>query len=246
MVKPPNFQVASTCCPCLRQFLLQNHPLWGEAFCCPRSTDGFPMWMQNTPRLRLVGIFGQSKLNGSVVGGEKTNPPFQKMRSSKLDHESPRLRGEVKLPKKCLEVSPVMEISTFLEQPETGQAQCCTHHLSGLPWPQTSIRHGSAPSKWCIFNPKFDHMICQTTSWTVDSPPPKKNNFSVLNSSILDNLHIWRIYLADFLHPPGMFVTRECLQPSQSLEKIWHSWHHQVVQNSEHIHSLNLTVRPWK
>lgn len=250
---PPNFQVASTCCPCLRQFLLQNHPLWGEAFCCPRSTDVFPMWMQDTPRRFILWVFldNQSWTDRSLV--VSTNPPFPKnVCSSKLDHESPRLRGGVKLPKKCLKL--IWWKSTNFFQPETGQGAsvaaptqnwCFLFCLSGLPDPHTSIRHGSAPSKWHIFNPKVWPIWYAKQHHELWIVPKKIKKISVLNSSILDNLHIWRIYLANICYH------RECLWRGNlcNLPNLWKNFgtrFHQVVQNSEHIHSLNLTVRPWK
>lgn len=103
-------------------------------------------WISNvdakhSPALRLVGIFGQSKLNGSVVGGEKTNPPFQKMCARQNWIMNPPGFGvKCKFQLNALKFH-VMEISTFLEQPETGQGPVAAPTqnwwflfcLSGLP-----------------------------------------------------------------------------------------------------------------
>ena len=125
---PPNFQVASTCCPCLRQFLLQNHPLWGEAFCCPRSTDGFPMWMQDTPRRFVLWVVleNPSCTDRSLVV-KKPTPPSNKMCARQNWIMNPPGFGVGETSKKMFEVN-LMEINQFLStRNRPGSLRGCTH-----------------------------------------------------------------------------------------------------------------------
>lgn len=98
---------------------------------------------RHSPALHLVGIFGQSKLNGSVIGGFN-QPPFQKMCARQNWIMNPPGFGVGwNFQQNALKFH-VMEISTFLEQPETGQGASVAAPtqnwwfwfcLSGLPWP---------------------------------------------------------------------------------------------------------------
>ena len=227
-------------------FFFKTTPSGGRPFVAPAPPMDFRCGCKTLPGFVLwVFLDNQSWTDRSLVV-KKPTPPSKKCAPQNWIMNPPGFGVKWNFQKNALKFHRSWKSRHFLNNQKQARLSAAPTISLASPDPKLPSGMGRPLQNDAFLTPSLTIWYAKQHHelWIV--PPPKKNNFSVLNSSILDNLHIWRIYLADFLHPPGMFVTRECLQPSQSLEKIWHSWHHQVVQNSEHIHSLNLTVRPWK